>query len=82
MKFRAVKWSHSFEAREPAGPWRRRYGAALADARSDVAPYKRAVWAVETSAGKVREISEQQHERGVAEYHDAIEHRDAVGVWG
>lgn len=80
MKFRAVV-THR-DSRQPVGPWRRTYPAALADARADVAPYKRYSWEIEDSAGKSREISETQWERGIGEYHDAIAARDARGVWG
>jgi hypothetical protein len=82
VKFRAQRSNRFGE--QWCGPWRRRYPAALADARADIDPMKARIstWNIVDSRDRVREIGPSQYERGLAEYDDAIAHRNAVGVWG
>jgi hypothetical protein len=82
MKFRAIRRNQYGE--HACGPARRSFPAALADARHDIDPMRARIstWIVRDSKGREREISETQLDRGIGEYHNAIAHRDAVGVWG
>jgi len=45
-------------------------------------PYTRACFALERSDGRVTEISERNYELAEQAHHEALLHRDAVGVWG
>lgn len=67
---------------QPLGSWQRRHGRAVGEAISGVRPFGRGAYVVMDERGRTRPITENQFERGLAEYDQSIRDRDARGVWG
>lgn len=82
MQYLAIKWSRCSDEIQPVGEWKDSREEALGDAYADYAPHVRCFYEILDSEGARTELTEVEYSAAMQTYHEAIEARDARGVWG
>jgi hypothetical protein len=82
MRYRAIKWSRCSDEIWVVAEWKDSRDEALKDAYADFAPYERWFYEILDTNGERTELTGDEYDAAMQWYHDAIEARDARGVWG